>query len=375
MQDIYDFLEPIHLSQINDDEGYVDGQFGKHILTSADEAFDLNTANIILVGVKETRGNGNFEKENEAANYIRKQFYNLHYWHTEIVIADVGNIKTGVTIADSYAAIKTVLEELNTFNKPIVILGGSHDVTIAQYYSYGKYNKLIEATCIDSYIDLKGDNEPAATNFLMKLFTEEPNYLKHFNHIGFQSYFIHPRMLQTIDKLHFDCYRLGRVTENIIEMEPVIRNSNMVSFDINAIKNSDAPSNKNAINGLTGVEACTLMQYAGMSTKLNSIGIYGYSPVQDEDQLTAKQISQMLWYFVDGVYRKSMEAPITENVHYNEYQIAFGELETVFLQNKRTKRWWMQMPNKEFIACSHSDYITACNNDLPERWLRIQERN
>ena len=43
-------------------------------------------------------------------------------------------------------------------------------------------------------------------------------------------------------------------------------------------------------NGFNGEEACTLMQYAGLSKNCSSIGIYGYIPEQDTHQMTAKQI-------------------------------------------------------------------------------------
>ena len=49
-------------------------------------------------------------------------------------------------------------------------------------------------------------------------------------------------MLETMDKLRFDCYRVGAAKEQLEEMEPVIRNSDMLSFDIAAIKYSDAPA-------------------------------------------------------------------------------------------------------------------------------------
>ena len=35
----------------------------------------------------------------------------------------------------------------------------------------------------------------------MEMLTGEPNMVRHYNHIGFQSYFVHPRMLETMDKL------------------------------------------------------------------------------------------------------------------------------------------------------------------------------
>ena len=236
MQDIYDYLEPIYLSEINEDEGYVEGQFGKNIATVDDENFELNNASIIIVGVNETRGNGHANIKTSAANIIRKHFYRLHYWHTDIKIADVGNIKTGATLTDSYAAVKTVLEALYTTGKTILILGGSHDITLAQYNAYKKTDAVVEATCIDAFINLKGEGSLPAENFLMEMFTEEPNILKHYNHIAFQSYFVHPTMLQTIDKLRFDCFRLGNVVENIEEMEPVLRNTNMLSFDTVAMQ-------------------------------------------------------------------------------------------------------------------------------------------
>ncbi len=149
----------------------------------------------------------------------------------------------------------------------------------------------------------------------------------------------------------------------------------MFSIDISAIKNSDAPANKNCPNGLTGVEACTLTRYAGMSESLSSIGFYGYDADEDRDELTARQISQMIWYFIDGLQKKNQESSLDERNNFNEYYTRFGEIDTLFLQSKRTQRWWMQMPDNNFIPCSPGDYIVASQNDIPERWLRVQERN
>jgi len=112
-----------------------------------------------------------------------------------------------------------------------------------------------------------------------------------------------------------------------------------------------------------------------LSNKLNSFGIYGYLPQQDDKELTAKQISQMLWYFIDGKSRSKQEASIEDRDYFNEYHSSFTEVESVFLQSKRTGRWWMQLPNKKFIPCSYNDYLQASRNEIPERWLRAQERD
>ena len=374
MYDLHDFLMPIAVHELNDDKGYTDGQLAKHMSIYEKELPDITHADIVLVGVLETRGSGVFDNTMHAADCIRKQLYQLHYWHTEVIIADMGNIRTGATLNDSYAAVKTVLAELLRLNKTVVILGGSHDITLAQYFAYKELQQVVEATCIDATINLKGENPLRSENFLLEMLTGEPNLVKHYNHIGFQSYFVHPRMLETMDKLRFDCYRLGTVKENIEEMEPVIRTSHLLSFDINAIKYSDSPASSDSPNGFTGEEACLLARYAGMSSKVSSFGIYGYLPQQDIKDLSAKQISQMLWYFIDGKNRSKQEAAMEDRHHFNEYHTSFNEVESVFLQSKKTNRWWMQLPNKKFIACSYTDYINASHNEIPERWLRAQER-
>jgi hypothetical protein len=182
-------------------------------------------------------------------------------------------------------------------------------------------------------------------------------------------------MLETIDRLRFDCYRVGRVKEKLDEMEPVIRNSDLFSFDISAIQHSHAPANRLTPNGFNGEEACTLMQYAGMSQNVTTIGIYGYLPHFDEHNLTAKQISHMLWYLMDGIYKGKNESELEQRDNFNEFRMAFAEIETTFLQSKRTGRWWMEAPDGRMIACSHYDYMIASANDIPERWLRAAERS
>ncbi len=375
MYDLHDFLIAIPVQELNDDNGYTDGQLAKHMAIYENELPDITAADIVLVGINETRGSGAFDNTINAADHIRKQLYRLHYWHTDVTIADIGNIKTGATLNDSYAAVRTVLAELFRMKKTVIILGGSHDITLAQYFAYKELQQVVEATCIDATINLKSENPLRSENFLLEMLTGEPNLVKHYNHIGFQSYFVHPRMLETMDKLRFDCYRVGTAKENIEEMEPVIRNTHLLSFDISAIKHSDSPASTESPNGFTGEEACILTRFAGLSNRVNSFGIYGYLPQQDKNDLTAKQISQMLWYFIDGKARSKQEAAIEDRDHFNEYYTSFTEVESIFLQSKKTGRWWMQLPNKKFIPCSYNDYVHASQNQIPERWLRAQERD
>lgn len=373
LQTIADFLEPINRYELSNDIGYKDTQLGRHINAYEDEFPDVSNADLVLVGCGEMRGEGGFNNT-DGPNAVRTEFYNLFHWHKNVIVADIGNVKMGSNINDTYAALKSIVSELIEIGKRVIILGGSHDVTMAQYGAYISLEKIIEATCVDARIDLNMDSVLPSDNFLMEFLTGVPNFIKHYNHIGFQSYFVHPQMLEVIDSLRFDCFRVGKVKENIEEMEPPMRNSHLLSFDIAAIQHAHAPANKLSPNGFTGEEACTLMQYAGMSNNISSIGIYGYNTSLDTDALTAKQISHLLWYIMDGIHKGKQEALLENRDDFFEFTMAFAEIETVFLQSKKTGRWWMQVNDGHFVACSKQDYLIACNNEIPERWLRAMER-
>jgi len=123
--------------------------------------------------------------------------------------------------------------------------------------------------------------------------------------------------------LYFDTYRLGIVRSNMEEVEPMVRNADMISVDIGCVRASDAPGNANASpNGFYGEEVCQIMRYAGMSDKMSSVGLYEYNPRFDRNNQTAKLISQLIWYFVDGFYNRKDEFPLNKKKEVIKFRVA-----------------------------------------------------
>ena len=373
-ESIIDFLDPVDLPQVLEDGDLKEGQIGKSIDIFQDAFPDLTHADIVIASCDELRGDGQLGSASAETDAVRKELYSLYYWHKQIKLADIGKVKTGMHVSDTYAAIKTVAKEVIQQNKIFLLIGGSHDLVLAVYEAYREMNKVIEVTGIDAYIDLSLDNPVRSKNFLMELLTGDPNFIRHYNHMGFQSYYIHPHMLETMDKLRFDCYRLGKVKEHIEEMEPSFRSSDMVMFDVAALGAATFWDGSSP-NGFNGEEACTLMRYAGMSDRLKALGIYGYDKKRDPQLNLAKQISQMIWYYIDGVQYGRTEANLNEQDMFIECHLEFAAIETTFLKSRKTGRWWMKMPDGKYVPCAESDYNAAGNNELPERWLRLQERS
>lgn len=370
MQDLASFFEVTHFIDSPDAGHYEPLQLGANIT-----AHDWSEADIVLVGCGEWRGADDKAEYSNSADVVRKQLYNMYYWHKTVKIADAGNIQQGATIGDTRAALLTVLQEIHAAGKIAIILGGSHDLTLQQYEVFKKAEQLAVASVADMLINLDETEGINSGSFLMDMLTGAPNFITHYNHIAFQSYYAHPHMLETLDKLRFDFYRLGKVREHIEDMEPVLRTSNMFSFDISAVRWCDAPSNFNGSpNGLTGEETCQLTRYAGMSTELSSMGIYGYDHNDDTHEMTARLISQMIWYFIDGYLVRKTEAKLTEREEFIVFNVAFTDNDTTFLKSKRTNRWWMKLPDQTYVPCSYNDYLVASSDQIPERWLREQER-
>lgn len=375
MQDLIHFLEPLHFIDVYNRNDYNNNQIGKKISIFPHDSFSPELTDIFIVGCGENRDNSQNTNWSNSPDAIRRALYKMYDWHPEIKVADLGNILEGKTANDTKAALGAVLEYIHSIGKIAIVLGSSQELTLQQYAPFQKNNELIEVAAIDMLMDIEEAETINERSYLMHLLTDQPNYIKHFSLIGFQSYYTNPTLLQTLDRLRFDCFRLGRVRANIEEMEASLRSCDLVTVDLNVLRASEAPYMKQASpNGLFNDELCQLLRYAGMSEKIKSLGIYGFNEEYDETELGAAQIAQMIWYFIDGYRVKLAEYPLTELQEFEEYNVSMSNTASTFLKSKRTGRWWMKLPDQSFIPASYNDYLIAAANEYPERWLRAQER-
>lgn len=90
--------------------------------------------------------------------------------------------------------------------------------------------------------------------------------------------------------------------------------------------------------------------------------------------MTARLIAQMIWYFIEGCSIRRNEASLENREEFSEFHVRFTTNDTTFLKSRRTGRWWMELPEGMFVPCTYTDYLTACKDEIPDRWLRAQER-
>jgi len=180
-----------------------------------------------------------------APDAIRHFLYKLFPSNHTPTIVDLGNIKKGHTINDTYFALSSAMVELIQNNVVPIIIGGSHDLTFAAYQAYEKLQQIINIATVDNCFDLgDADRELNSQSYLSQIILKQPNFLFNYTNIGYQTYFVNPESINLMKNLFFDTYRLGVVREDIEEIEPLIRNADMLSIDISSIRMSDAPGCK-----------------------------------------------------------------------------------------------------------------------------------
>ena len=353
------------------DTEFSSNTIGSSIQHLDDEAFDISQMQMALIGINSTG----------AADLVRAKLFQLKKGTATYRIADLGNLQINGEALDNQGRIREVCQFLMERDIVPVIIGGTQDLALGQFKAYEELEKLVSVINVDAFLDMESEDQPSS-GFLSELLTHQPNYLFSYNHLAHQSYLIDPKTIHALDKLYFESLRLGELRYDIKEAEPLIRLADMMTFDISAIRSSDAPGNPKAQPfGLTGEEACQLSWYAGMNEKLTSIGFHEYQPSLDDDALkTASVMATMVWYFIDGFYNRKDTGKF-ESSSYTKYTVSLesGNTETMsFYKSNMTDKWWMEVTygrqhkNKAFIPCSYSDYRKASNGELPERWIYAQ---
>ncbi len=350
---------------------------------------DLEKVKVAILGVSEERCAVDNEGCSLAPNHVRSAFYNLfHHWPA-LQVADLGNIRAGHSVDDTYFALNQVMAALLQQNIIPVVIGGSQDLTYAMYQAYENLRQLVNIVAVDAIFDLGQEEEEfSAQSCLSKIILHKPNYLFNYTNLGYQTYYVDIMAVDLMKNLYFDVYRLGTVRALMEQSEPAMRNADLLTFDISAVRAADAPGNANAgANGFTGEEACRLMRYAGLSDKLSAVGFFEFNPVLDRQGITAELIAQMLWYFLDGIANRMGDVPEKSNTDFARYTVRIeGHSEDViFLRSKLTDRWWIDLsmgggPGREkyekhqYVPCTKEDYELALQDEIPDRWWQFYQK-
>lgn len=360
------WLRPLNTEKFNDLE-ILNHQFGNRIVKYDQTMPDLSKVKVAIIGLGE-----------EDADAVRKSLYQMSFPFGRLKVADLGNARK----MDLTFLIQLIKELIDGKITPILI-GRNANLALAQYRAHQACQSSINHVHIDERIPFHPKDGDSGDYFLNPIFKNTRSKLFNFSALCGQSHFLDSPTLMEMERRNFECFRLGKVRSNLEETEPIVRDADLISFNLSTLRQSDAPAvEKPSPSGLLLEEACKITRYAGMGDKLTSIGFYGFDKERDRDSQTAQAIAQLMWYFLDGFYNRKNDFPNSMS-GLVEYIVDFKahDYQITFWKSNKSGRWWLQVPVKtkrkhhrhRLIPCSYEDYLKACKEELPERlWNAIK---
>jgi len=384
--DLNGYFDPISLER--PELEYIDNKesFSHHITvhTPDQPIRELDKHRVAIIGIPEDR-NGFVKGSKEAPDAIRNKLYQLAAINRDMSIYDLGNVKNGGSVNDSYFALRDILLELKKRGIISLILGGTQDLSRGVFLALEKQAGLHHILTIDSMLDFSGTSDiNHSRNYLNQLLNPDYRESFSFTNLGHQAYFTTQAQLDQLELSHLESIRLGVARNDMKKAEPLIRDCTYISIDMGAVRHSDAPgASIPSPNGFFGDELCQITRYAGLSEKVEQIGFFEFNTAGDLNGQTAHLCAQAAWYFLEGLSHRVKENPIDTPEHIKKFIVNLDVAghNIVFHKSTLSERWWMEIPVKNpvtghnfFVSCSYEDYQQASNEEIPERWWRYLHR-
>ena len=355
---LQNWLKPINITDFQDIIDKYPELLLNHITVFDDSLPDLKNIDIALVGL-----------DINTTNTVRKYLYKFNNIFN-ISVVDLGDV-----LKKKPSFYIPVITELIQSGIIPIIIGDDAPFLQAQFQAYKPLKQVINIVSIER--DLSPDWK--------EILETKKSHLLHASILGHQSHVANKEILTTLETKDADLVRLGRIRQGIDEVEPIIRYADMISLNLNVMKQAEVPAQANpSPSGLHIEEACMLLRYAGLSDKTSSLGIQGFRLDKDIDGQTAQAIAQLIWYFMEGVANRKRDFPVSLD-NMTEYIVDYKHYgyQLTFWRSNKSGRWWMQIPAKSekektsrhrLIPCSYQDYQLASDGKVPDRLIKAFNR-
>ena len=374
----FEFLSPVDNTLLAHNLMLPEQVLGRNlrIHTHQDGFPDLNDVKVAIVTLDYETNKG------ESLHFrFRQQFYQLFYGNWDFACADLGVLYPGERHEDTLFAIQTLVRSLYQRNILLILIGGEQENTLGLFRGLSNLDTYVNLTTIDSCFDFGTPGVLVSDDsYMSKIITEKPNNLKQFTNLGYQSYHVSQEELDLMQKLFFDAYRLGDITAAMEDVEPIFRDTDILSVDCKAIKAAEMDSSNGNPNGFDGAQICKLMRYAGLSDRLGVLGVFPSSSSYLADQLVA----QMVWYVFEGFCFRVNEYPFSTHESCTKFVVPMEHETLTFFKSTKSQRWWIEVPKEEkhnktwqttLLPCAENDYRLAQKGEIPSRWWKSMHRN
>ena len=364
-----EYFIPVKFEIIDYSKKLDNNQLGSKLkINGRDKLNSFESLDIVIFSVNEYRFNSVIQKSFNANKDFRKKLYSLYYGNWDLNIYDFGDLENGNLVSDTQFALSKILEFFSKNKILVITIGGSQNLLFDIYSSLKETLQKINLVSVDNKIDFSNNNE----SFLNKIILDENNKLANFSNIGYQKHLTSVPENKLLDKMYFESINLGKIKSNVTEAEPVLRDSDIVSFNINSVKSGELNNAHQYPNGLSSYELCSLSRFSGLSSRVNIVSYFENWDLSIMNSLLAEST----WYVMDGYATRINENPLNNSNDFIYYYIELDNYKFKFYRSKLSDRWWVEFLNdeiisieKDIISCTSDDYKNCKNSVIPERIL------
>ena len=364
-----EYFSPVKFEIIDYVNNLDNNQLGSKLkINGRDNLNSFESLDIVIFSVNEYRFNSAIRKSFNANKDFRKKLYSLYYGNWDLNIYDFGDLENGNLVSDTQFALSKILEFFSKNKILVITIGGSQNLLFDIYSSLKETLQKINLVSVDNKIDFTNNNE----SFLHKIIMDENNKLANFSNIGYQKHLTSVPENKLLDKMYFESINLGKIKSNVAEAEPVLRDSDIVSFNINSVKAGELNNAHQYPNGLSSYELCSLSRFSGLSSRVNIVSYFENWDLSIMNSLLAESA----WYVIDGYATRINENPLNDTNDFIYYHIELDNYKFKFYRSKLSDRWWVEFLNdeiisieKDIISCTFDDYNNCKNSVIPERIL------
>ncbi|MBK8701445.1 MAG: hypothetical protein IPN29_18630 [Saprospiraceae bacterium] len=194
------------------------------------------------------------------------------------------------------------------------------------------------------------------------------NLVRHY--LGFQRHLSPIEDIHAMEQHSLDSTSLGLLTQDLLQMEPVLRNAQSVHMDFNVCKSSILPSWPGCQpTGLLPEELIQLVRYAAHSPRLKMLSFENNSVAElSGDKSPAILLAECVWYFFEGLWMGSYQVDAADEHMYVNLRDFEEVLE--FAYSSKTDKWWVRIKTSEelaYLPCTENDYLHCSSGSLPSK--------
>lgn len=280
------------------------------IITQSVDAYQ--STDIVLVGVPQdigvARNNGRVGAA-LAPDCIRKALYKLAPTHSlsNLKIHDLGNIKVEGELEEIHERVYTVLRQILTDGKVVVVFGGGNDISYPDCSALSDLSERVLAFNVDKHFDAR-NMEPRNSGTPYRMLLEEEKLIPElFFEVGSEPFANEPYYVDYLKRKGVNVVPLAELRRANLEawfgkvMGDLSYDSIFWGFDMDSVRASDAPGvSASYPTGLTAEECLAIAHLAGKNDCSRVFEITELNPNFDIDNRTCKLAAIMTFTFMNA---------------------------------------------------------------------------